>query len=78
MHYLTYFHETPPFPDQSAFLSKPIFSTIPLSFVYGFLLMLLNKKNRASKGSTFGSSAILLPKTRHFPARPHGRFGFIG
>jgi hypothetical protein len=27
---------------------------------------------------TFGSSAILLFKTRHFPSPSHGGFGFVG
>jgi hypothetical protein len=40
--------------------------------------LLLQKKAKHTKGfSSFGSSAIFY-KTRRFPSRPLGRFGFVG
>jgi len=31
-----------------------------------------------AKGSSFGSSAILIDKTRRFPPASHEGFGFVG
>jgi hypothetical protein len=43
------------------------------------LLLTNNKKAELTKGSSFGSSAILLLfKTRRFPPPSHEGFGFIG
>ena len=42
-----------------------------------FMKLSDNKKNELTKGLSFGSSAILIVKTRNFPSPSHGGFGFV-